>query len=1326
MAQITLHRPARSFPEVVSPEEVQIVTPPTLPPPQGLLATLAQNVLMPLGGMAGMLYVFIFPTPLVVKIALGAASSVGMLAPLLTRFATGRTARKRKAVERVKYLAYLGEREEELRRCAEMQHSALLRVHPDPDMLWHAVTQRQTVWERRPSHDDFLALRAGLGNVRLWRPAHLDLGNNPLTEYEPALRDAATELSERYQTLAEAPVVVSLRDHPSVAITGPRRRARGVVRAMLCELAAFHAAEDVQVLLYAPAEADAEWSWVKWLPHLRDTAAHADGSAPPTLRAHDIAGIAELLHGALRERSEELRRSTGHDAPPWGLPHLVLVIDGYGPDEAVSRLASLNEFLGSAAALHVSVISLVESRVSEPPIVDVRLEVTDSGELTLEQASAAGLRIRDARADNADLVTCEGISRALAPLRVTSRKAKQEFADDIRLLDLLKLPTAASVDPVQTWKPRSPEDVMRVPIGVSSEGDPLLLDLKEAAVGGMGPHGMVIGATGSGKSELLRTLVTGLAVEHPPDILNFVFVDFKGGAAFADLATLPHVAGMITNLQGDLSRVDRMHAALVGEQERRQRLLREAGNLDGIKEYQAARAAHPEMTPMPYLMIVVDEFGELLTARPDFLDLFMAIGRVGRSLGMHLLLATQRLEEGKIRGLEGHLRYRICLRTFSAQESQTVIGTADAYHLPSNPGAGYFKVDTSIYRRFKCALISGPVGAAGSVRRASGLAVFDGLHHSTAGRSSAASNVNAGGPTEMEVAIARLCERGGSGVAVHQVWLPPLQPAVTLDEVLQRSHAATRTSATSPHPFGALRVPLGLLDRPQQQSIDPLLLDFAGGAGHLAIVGAPQTGKSTFVRTLISSFALTHSPEEVHFYCLDLGGGSLYPLESLPHVGSVCGKQERDRMRRTIRQMSSLMEERELLFRKEGIDSIATFRRRRQAGELSAGTLGDVFLVIDNWAQLRQEIEEIDAEIAPLLASGLGFGIHVIITSGRWNDMRPAVRDAIATRFEFRLNDPLESELPRGANASLPLGVPGRAVNGQTQQFQIALPRIDGSTEPVTAQDAQEQLVRTAVQRWTEAQSAPSVRLLPALVRIEELPDPATVRSGVPIGLEEFRLEPVCLDLLGAEPHFLILGDSESGKTTMIRAWMHQLRRRHTPQQLQFVLVDYRRTLLDAAGGDHISRYAATAAITKDAVEELRRTLTERLPGADVTREELLSRSWWKGPEYVVFVDDYDLVVSPTGNPLAPLIELLPQGRDVGVHLVLARRVGGIARSAFEPVFQRIKELGTPGIIMSGDPQEGIVLGTQKAAQQPPGRGFLVRRGQRTALVQVARADAAD
>ncbi|MGI8847156.1 MAG: type VII secretion protein EccCb [Candidatus Dormibacteria bacterium] len=1328
MSTIPFHRPARVYPEAPKREPVSIVLPPVLQPPAGKLASWLQALSPLLVGMSSMAFFFIIPPPF--KYIMPFVALASIVSTMALRWAQNRQAKKQKLHFRARYLSYLEDREVTLRERASLQLSAVEHLLPDPEGLWHIALDRGRLWERRRFHPDFLRLRIGRGRLPLVSAAEMG-APDPLAEYEPDLMEAANAVVRRYTTINDAPVEADLTGLGSIAVTGDLTRARGLVRALLCSAAVLHAADDVVIAAAYPPQLRDQWAWLKWLPHNRDRSpgAVANGSGPPCLLADSAQSLATILSHVTTPRLELLQRAgRAIEEATAPLSHIILVVDGYQPRGDIGRLASLRDIMSLGRVAKVTVISIIESRQDEPSTVDARIDLDVDGSLRLAETAPGGYRVR-VLAESAATPVCEAVARCLAPLRLEERQegGGRELAETVKLLDLLGLQTPSAVDPRESWQQRSRQDVLRVPIGIRGDGEPLVLDLKESAVGGMGPHGLVIGATGSGKSELLRTLVTGLAVSHSPELLGFVFVDFKGGAAFADLADLPHVAGMITNLQNDLSRIDRMHAALVGEQERRQRLLREGGNLDGIKEYHVRRLQRPELSPMPYLLIVVDEFGELLAARPDFLDLFIAIGRVGRSLGMHLLFATQRLDEGRIRGLEGHLRYRICLRTFSAQESQAVLGTPDAYNLPPFPGAGYFKVDTTTYSRFKTALISSPYqeGRNAHSERAP-IALFAGITHSAMSRpgDDEESTRGSGLPTEMEAAIDRLNSLGRDLMpAIHQVWLPPLADYIPLDDVLRR----TGFSPQTPRPLGPLRVPVGMLDLPTQQAQEPFVLDFSATAGHMMLAGAPQTGKSTFLRTLISSFALTHSPEEVQFYCIDLGGGGLHGLAGLPHVGSVAGKLDKDRLSRIVRQMHSVIEEREILFRKHAIDTMATFRRRRASGDLPASMLGDVFLVIDNWSAFKQEFEDADADVQPLLATGLGFGVHVIIASSRWADIRTNLKDNIGGRYELRLNDPMDSDMPRGAAKTLPVGVAGRGLTPQVLQFQAALPRIDGTEGVSDLTEGVDQLVAAVRNRWSSSQNAPPVKLLPPVLRLEDLPTPGSAGPpGVPVGVEEFRLEPVYLDVFSTEPHFLLLGDSECGKTNFLRAWMHQISLRHSSEEVRFVLIDYRRTLLDMATSDHVVKYAATGPQAKDAVEAVRLTLTERLPPAELTRDELINRSWWSGPEVILIVDDYDLVVTPAGNPVQPLVELLAQGRDLGFHLVLSRRVGGMARSAFEAVLQRVKELGTPSLIMSGDPGEGPIVGTQKAQLQPPGRGYLVRRGQRTALVQTVRVDATD
>ncbi|RGC69667.1 ESX-1 secretion system protein EccCb1 [Micromonospora sp. MW-13] len=836
---------------------------------------------------------------------------------------------------------------------------------------------------------------------------------------------------------------------------------------------------------------------------------------------------------------------------------------------------------------------------------------------------------------------------------------------------------------------------LRVPIGVDPAGAPVLLDLKEAARGGMGPHGLLIGATGSGKSELLRTIVVALAARHSSARLNLVLIDFKGGATFAALSELPHVSAVITNLADDLSLVDRMADALSGEVQRRQELLRAAG-CGSWWDYEQARAAGRPLRELPVLLVVCDEFSELLTARPDFIDVFVQIGRLGRSLGIHLLLASQRLEEGRLRGLDIHLSYRIGLRTFSAMESRAVLGNSDAYELPNAPGHGYLKSDSTTMTRFRATYVSGPLGA----RDRDG----EPLPMELAGRD------------VTSILVARLRE---VGPPAHQVWLPPLAESPGIGELLgplavdpehglrpfERDHRAPLT------------VPVGVVDNPREQRRDPLVVELSAAGGNVVVVGAPLSGKSTLLRTLVAALALTHTPREVQFFCLDLGG-ALGGLTGLPHLSGIAGRRDAETVRRTVAEVEGVLEARETLFRSHGL-AMAGYRRRRAGGEFADDPYGDVFLVVDDWHTLRQEYEELEAVVTRMAERGLGFGVHVVLSAGRWMDLRPVLRDLLGTRLELRLGDPTDSYLDRRAAAQVPVNSPGRGLSPDRLQSLAALPRVDGRRDVEDLADATAELVERVAGAWP-GPPAPQVRLLPRELPVAELERAVgPVAAGLPIGLDEATLAPVLLDL-ETEPHLVVFGDPECGKTNLLRLIVRQLVARQTPEQARVVVADYRRGLLDAVESEHLLEFAPSNQVFAQSLESISTALRNRLPGGDVTPAQLRDRSWWRGPDLYLVVDDYDLVASAGNNPLTALVELLPQARDIGLHLIVARRMGGAARALYDPVLQRLRELSSPGLMMSGSPEEGQILGTLRPRPLPPGRGILVRRKQGRQMVQTA------
>jgi DNA segregation ATPase FtsK/SpoIIIE, S-DNA-T family len=663
------HRRPRHRPVPVPTGEIAIAAPPRM----GQAATQGWPLLLPLLSGAGSVPLLLgAPAPGRRWVLLGTIASLllstgaGLALRLLARRAAERARRR----ERARYLTHLAEVAGSVARVAALQRAAAEHLHPELAALPQLIDARDRLWERSPPDEDFLEVRVGRGPVELAAPVRLDLGRDPLADHDPELLAMARGLAGRSSPLDGLPVAVSLRRLGVLTVRGQPESARSLVRSLLLRSAVLHGPGDLRVLALFPPDAAPAWDWLKWLPHARDDpASDSEVDLPRCLLAATPGRAAELLD---QEIAPRLADQPQPDRAGGRRPHLLVVVDGYVPHGAVGRLPALDALLRAAPALDATVVCTVGRAADEPSATRFRAELDDQGGLTVIEVTAGGPGIVGVRADRADLALCEAVARRLAPLWLddpAGRPAECACSRPSRLLDALGLPDPRRFDPAGGWRPRPEPELLRVPIGHragpsspighragTSAPGPLVLDLKEAADGGMGPHGLLVGATGSGKSELLRTIVTGLAIAHPPELLAFVLVDFKGGAAFAGLAALPHTAGLITNLQSEPTMVDRARAALHGEQERRQRLLRDAGDLAGIADYQRLRRRDPRLEPLPRLLVVVDEFGELLAAHAEFLDLFTAIGRTGRSLGIHLLLASQRLEEGRLRGLDSHLR----------------------------------------------------------------------------------------------------------------------------------------------------------------------------------------------------------------------------------------------------------------------------------------------------------------------------------------------------------------------------------------------------------------------------------------------------------------------------------------------------------------------------------------------------------------------------------------------------------------------------------------------------------------------------------------------
>ena len=1316
-----VHRAGRIVHAAQPPEPILI------PPPPQLADTGSQSfpfqMLLPLAGAGSSMLMMTLLRANPIFALLGAVvmviTAVGMLISLVSRRA-GQSRQRRDRRDR--YLDRLAATHEDATaRDHEIREQAY-RTHPAPHALPQWTISPVRRWERRRSHADFLLLRIGTADLVMPSAAIPTVGMPQ--EVDPLLMAEMRSLVRAHEVQPDLPTTINLDCAGEVSIVGPPEATRHLARVLLSQAAVHHAPEDLHLALVYPDQNAQEWDCLARLPHLR-----MNGVFDGPISRRRVAPTQQVLEHLLREEIHEasrqaarLNRTGGRKARPTG-PRLLAVVEQEGP---ALPLAVPDNALDSAA-IGATVLYLVTDRLHEPSDPSLRLTVQHDGTLVIEDlrpVSAEPGRPEQTpppvacRPDDLGPALAEGISRALAPYSLGAAAERQDQDETTTpLAELLGVDDPRAIDPRTAWSPRSPRDFLRVPIGSDDSGATVLLDLKESAQLGVGPHGLCVGATGSGKSELLRTLVAALASTHGPEDLSMILIDYKGGAAFAPFAPLPHVVGLMDNLADDAGLVERARASLAGEVTRRQKQLRDAGSSPDIAHYRRLRAEHPEMAPMPHLFVIIDEFGELLTASPDLVDLLLTIGRIGRSIGVHLLLSSQRIEAGKLRGLDTYLSYRICLRTFTEAESSTVIGVSDAFHLPAVPGYGYLKVDTSIFTRFRSGFVSGPIDTIDEQpspeeieeRVPLLLPTYNGLEAESS--VTVEEDVPEGHTTRTTVVDTVVSQLAQAAPVSSPVWLDPLPSRLTLSRLHGTSLRRGRNAVPVP-PVPSVSVPIGIVDDPAQQRQDPWLLDLTLGGGHVSITGAPQSGRTSFLWTLATSAALCLPPSRLAFYGIDATGGGLARLSALPNVGGIATRGDRERMRRVVEEIVTMLDTREQVFSRHRIDSLDVLRNRHAAGQIPELASADVVLLIDGLGLLRSDFEELEDSLDDILRRGSGLGIHAVMTLSRSNELRMAQQPLVGTRLELRLNDPADSLIARKLSKTLRADVPGRVLTPEQLFAHTALPIADDADTSHGVGTALEELAGRIASGWSGERPAP-IRMLPEAIDPADLPDGEEEPDLLPLGLFQDTMTPINLDLVGRDPHLLVLGDPGCGKSTVLRGVIESLVERHTPDELVIAVYDMRRTTADACPESYLGGHATSAALAEGLSASIAQELERRSAAMSAGQEP-------DGPRIVLVVDDYDILAAGNSNPLAPVIPYLSSARDLRLNVALTRPVAGSSQAMYDQLLQALRNTGATGLLMDGERSEGIVLAGMRAEHLRPGRGWWIRRGGRPRLAQVA------
>ncbi|MCE7947414.1 MAG: hypothetical protein DYG88_08305 [Chloroflexi bacterium CFX4] len=869
-----------------------------------------------------------------------------------------------------------------------------------------------------------------------------------------------------------------------------------------------------------------------------------------------------------------------------------------------------------------------------------------------------------------------------------------------------------------------------------------------------GVHGMVAGTTGSGKSELLLTLVAGVAMRYDPSVVNFILADYKGGSAFTPVEALPHAVDIVTNLQGMAGA--RTFIAMRAEMNRRSALLA-VTSTKHIVEYRQ-KNLHETREPFPFLFVIVDEFAEMVKENPEFKGNLDSITRLGRALGLFLILATQRPAGVVTDQMRSNMKWRVCLRVETAPDSRELLKRDDAAYLPNTvPGRGYVQVGNDNIELMQVARAGGPYSGA----------LPDYLQEQYSGDVPALTDV-------LSYMMRHMMETNPDVLEQKKPYPDPLPKLLTLDQ--QRLEKDFEDNPLMPlsRPLAewmagrgkwqgidwarnGMRASVGLIDNPARA--EQLALTFNFNRGHAVVAGASGSGKTILLRTVASALAATHSPKELHIYMMDFGGKGLDVLLDLPHVACSIYPSEDDRVAALLRRLSDELEQRKALLSQARADDLAIFNAQYPDKALPA-----ILVLIDNFAEFRENYENLLPELTAIVRDARANGIHFMVTTQQIGALPSKLYNMFATRLTFKLTDASEYGMVVGRNMPNLPDIPGRGfipVDNEPLEMQVAQPLSVSEEEAKQGLDATKKLAKVVAimqEAWGERpvpQSVDLVRQL-SLMQLFEFLDKREYKSVLdfpilewwresrkpenaewlkaPVGLVTGnKVRSLIFDQQIDGVHGMVAGTTGSGKSELLLTVVAGLAMRYDPSVVNFILADYKGgSAFDPFNGlphavdivTNLQGLAGARTFTAMKAEMNRRSallaVTQTKHVVDYRRRNLHERRE-PFPFLFVIVDEFAEMVKENPEFKGNLDSITRLGRALGVCLILAtQRPAGVVTDQMR---SNIKWRICLRVETGDDSKE--LLKRADAAFLPnniPGRAFLQVGNDNLELMQVARA----
>ncbi|MBO2535946.1 type VII secretion protein EssC [Rummeliibacillus suwonensis] len=1161
------------------------------------------------------------------------------------------------------YQKYLEAKRAHLHELASEQRTVMEYHFPSFEQMKGLTSSlSDRIWERSLKSHDFLQFRLGTGTVE--SSFQIDFNANDLANRElDDLIEQSQQLENTYSHLQDLPMIADLAKGP-LGIVGQEPIVKRELHQMIGQLAFFNSYHDLRIVLIFHQENYQEWEWMKWLPHFTLPHMQAKGFIYDDQTKDQLLNS---LYELIRERELNDEENVLYR------PHMLFVV--LNQDLLVDH--KIMEYLEKN--LHDIGISTVFAAKSKEELHEeiatlVRYVNPFEGDILIENKRAIK---RSFKMDKHYRVSNEKFARELKALNhqigfTNSIPESISFLEMLDVHDMSQLPIATN------WREHEAKSSLAVPIGVKGVNEVVELNLHERA---HGPHGLLAGTTGSGKSEFLQTYILSLAVHFHPYEVAFLLIDYKGGGMAQPFRSLPHLLGTITNLDGSKNFSARALASIKSELKRRQQLF-DTFNVNHINDYNDLVKNHIAAIPMPHLFLICDEFAELKTEEPEFIGELVSAARIGRSLGVHLILATQKPGGIIDDQIWSNTNFRIALKVQNASDSKDILKNSDAAAI-SVTGRGYLQVgNNEVYELFQSAWSGAPYLEDTSDAESEVAIIADlGLIPLSNVESKKTSKRQE--QTEIDMIVHEI-EQVQKELKIDKLpspWLPPLKELIHQDD------------AVCDDP---MKIPIAMVDEPELQKQSPYYYEMIKD-GNIAIFGSAGYGKSTTALLILLSMARNFSPEEIHYYILDFGNGALLPLASLAHTADVFTVDDHRKIEKFLKRIRLEMASRKKVLQKKQVNTIQMYN------QIAEKQLPLLFITIENFDFIKEELPDIEMILNQYVRDGQSLGIYFIFTATRINAIRSGMMNNLKTKIVHYLLDHTEAASVLGRLPYLPEPIPGRSIiKKESAYFSQVFIHAEGKDDFERFENVK-QVIQIYNEKYKYAMKPEPIPMLPdrlTTVDMQKYISSENPKLQIPIGLEEENVTPVCLNLHQVN-HCLIVGPSQSGKTNICKFIVEALLK----EDIQYfgIFEAFQKNFTHMAHLDYLS-YLSTKEEIAEWIETVEEILTYRAENEDNLQEH---------PPIVLLIDGYSFFQNIVDSRLQErLSKLIKNYTNIGFTLIVTGSNNDFSKG-YDAFTNELKQLRQGILLMKKSDQTIFNLPfDRKEREIHNGFGYYVKNGQ--------------